>query len=108
MLVLTNPTQAGPVAILVVIILTYLSLLGVVTFLLFTGARLIRFLAHAIFNKKIRTTLSLRRAYLYATVLATLPMMAVGLNSMGGIQWYEILLLALFGGIGVIYIARRT
>jgi hypothetical protein len=35
-------------------------------------------------------------------------MMAVGLNSMGGIQWYEILLLALFGGIGVIYIARRT
>ena len=108
LLSLTAPSSAGPVVILFAFILFYLSLLGIVTFLLYTGAHFIYFLVQLFTNRIIRTKLSIRRAYLYATVIATLPMMAVGLYSVGGVKWYELILIALFGLIGIVYIARRT
>ena len=108
LLVTTAPGSAGPVVILLVFILMYLSLLGAVTFLLFVGTRVVYFLTHLLTNRKVRTRLSLNRAYLYATVLAALPMIVMGLYSVNGIRWYELVLVGIFGAIGVLYIVRRT
>jgi len=108
LLTTTAPGSAGPVVILVVFILLYLSLLGAVTFLLYAGTRIVYFLSHLLTNRKVRTRLSLNRAYLYATVLAALPMIVMGLYSVDGIRWYELLLVGIFGCIGVLYITRRT
>lgn len=104
----TNPTSIGPGGMLAVFILGYLSLLGVVTFLLFLGAKATRAIVHVMTGRLVRTTLTLRRAYLYSSVLAVIPMLFVSLYSAGGIMWYEVLLLILFGAIGVVYIAKRT
>ena len=104
----TTPGGAGPVVILFVFILMYLSLLGVVTFLLYAGMRVVYFLVDLLTNRKVHARLSLSLAYLYATVLATLPMIVMGLYSVNGIRWHELLLVGIFGVIGVLYIARRT
>lgn len=108
LLMTTAPGSAGPVVILFVFILIYLSLLGAVTFLLYAGTRVVYFLLQLLANRKVRTRLSLNRAYLYATVLAALPMIVMGLYSVDGIRWYELLLVVIFGCVGVLYIARRT
>lgn len=108
LLTLTAPSSTGPVVILFVFILTYLSLLGAVTFLLYAGTRTFYFVTHLLTNRPVRSRLSLNRAYLYATVLAVLPMVIVGLYSANGIRWYELLLVGIFGCIGVLYIAKRT
>lgn len=108
LLSLTAPSSAGPVVILAVFILAYLSLLGVVTFLLYYGAKTVRFLTKLFTNRTMRKELTLNRAYLYATVLAVLPMIIVGLYSVDGMRWYELLLVVIFGLTGVLYIARRA
>ncbi len=108
LLSLTAPSSAGPVVILAVFILAYLSLLGVVTFLLYYGAKTVRFLTKLFTNRTMRKELTLNRAYLYATVLAVLPMIVVGLYSVDGMRWYELLLVVIFGLTGVLYIARRA
>lgn len=104
----TNPSTAGLGGMLAVFILGYLSLLGVVTFLLYYGSRFWRFLTTS-FGVRVRpTAIALGRAYLFASVLSLLPMIAVGLYSSGGIRWYELVLLGLFGVIGMVYAARRA
>lgn len=104
----TNPGSVGPAGLLLVFILGYLSLLGLVTFLLFYGVKFWVYLVKLITRRTIRFQLTLKRSYLYASILATLPMMMVGLYSTGGISWYELLLISLFGAIGTLYIAKRT
>lgn len=104
----TSPSTAGLLGMLAVFLLGYISLLGVVTFLLYYGNRLFLLTVKSFKKRMHYTRLSLGRAYLYGSVLATLPMMAVGLYSTGGIAWYELGLLLLFGFMGVVYVARRT
>lgn len=104
----TNPGSVGPAGLLSVFILGYLSLLGLVTFLLFYGVKFWVYLVKLITRRTVRFQLTLKRSYLYASILATLPMMMVGLYSTGGISWYELLLIGLFGAIGTLYIAKRT
>ncbi len=105
LLTMTSPATVGLAGMLAVFLLGYLSLLGVVTFLLYYGSKL-----SLVVLKKFRKRdgLTLTKAYLYASVLSTLPMMLVGLYPTGGVEWYEVLLLILFGVMGVLYIARRT
>lgn len=104
----TNPGNISPAGMLGVFILGYVSLLGIVTFLLYYGAKIVHTIVHAITRRTIRAELSFRRAYLYASVLATLPMMIMSLHSAGGIMWYEPFLVAMFGVIGVLYVAKRV
>jgi hypothetical protein len=51
--------------------------------------------------------MSFRRAYYFSTVLAAAPVMLVGLQSVGSIGIYELILVILFEVIGCLYIAKR-
>ena len=109
LLTATNPGTAGLGGMLAVFIFGYLSLLGVVTFLLYYGSRMGVILMKLLGARSAgHSRLPLGRAYLYASVLGVLPMVAIGLYSTGGVKWYELLLLILFGIIGIAYIARRA
>lgn len=104
----TNPTQAGPFGILAVFITAYMSLIGVATFFLYFGSRLVAYISRAVMTRKPLPQLSLRHAYYYSTVVALAPIMLVGLQSVGGVTLYELLLVGLFVAIGVLYVAKRT
>lgn len=108
LLSITNPGNISPAGMLGIFILGYVALLGAMSFLLYYGSIAIKFIFRDVLKVKIHTNLSLNRAYLYASVLATLPMMIISLHSAGGIVWYELFLVLLFGAIGVFYIARRA
>jgi len=103
-----DPTQTGPLGILIVFILIYLSLLGVLTFLLYGVSRAIRRLTAAFTVKKPFGVLSLSRSYYLASVIALAPVMFIGMQSVGEVGVYEVVLVVLFVAIGCFYIAKRT
>jgi hypothetical protein len=104
----TTPATIGPLGILLVFILLYTSVLGVLTFLLFGCSRVIaKLIATLAIHKTIRP-LSLSRSYYYSSVLALAPVLFVGMQSVGEVSVYDVLLVVLFATIACIYIAKRT
>jgi hypothetical protein len=104
----TEPATVGPLGILIVFILLYVSVLGVLTFLLYGGSKAISKAAKSFTVKKPFTPLTLRRAYYFSSVIALAPVMMLGMQSVGSIGVYEVLLILIFELIACIYIAKRT
>jgi hypothetical protein len=104
----TEPASIGPLGILLVFILMYVSVLGVLTFLLYGGSRMVSKIASSFTVRKPIGSLSLRRSYYFSSVLALAPVMIVGMQSVGGVGIYELLLIIIFELIACIYIAKRT
>lgn len=101
------PTSIGPFGILSVFILAYLSSLGVVTYFLYAVSRLISHLSSAFTVKKPIGAINFRKSYYYSTVIAAAPILLIGLQSVGSIGAYEVILVMVFVIIGCIYITKR-
>lgn len=108
LLLTTEPATIGPVGILGIFILMYVSVLGVLTFLLHTGSKLMKKMVSPFAFKRPFVTLSLRRAYYFSSVIALAPVMIIGMQSVGGVGVYELLLIGFFEIVACIYIAKRT
>jgi hypothetical protein len=104
----TTPATIGPLGILFVFILLYVSVLGVLTFLLFGCSKIVVKIISVFFSRKPIHALSLGRAYYYSSVIALAPVLFIGMQSVGKVSVYEVLLVALFVVIACIYIAKRT
>lgn len=108
LLQMTNPTASGPLGILTVFILMYVSALGVLTFLLFLGSRVLAKVSRSLTVKRPFEPFSLGRAYYFSSVLALVPIMFIGMQSVGNIGFYDVVLVVLFAIIACIYIVKRT
>jgi hypothetical protein len=108
LLMTTTPATAGPLGLLVIFISAYLTSLGVMSFFLYGASRLFSTFFAGFATKKPLQPLSLRKSYYYATVVATAPVMLIGLQSVGAVGFYEVGLIILFVIIGCVYISRRT
>ena len=105
----TTPATIGPLGILFVFILLYVSVLGVLTFLLFGCSRIIaKLVSSIIVRKPTIQPLTLGRAYYYSSVLALAPVLFIGMQSVGEVSIYDVVLVVLFVVIACIYIAKRT
>lgn len=107
MLVLTTPASAGPFGLLVIFISAYLTALGLISFFLYGASRLLGHTVASFAVKKPYQPLSFRRSYYFSTVIATAPVMLIGLQSVGSVGIYESLLVILFVVIGCVYISKR-
>jgi hypothetical protein len=101
------PTTIGPLGILAVFILGYLSSLGVMTYFLYTVSRLVAHLSSAFTVKRPIQAMLFRHAYYYSTVIAAAPIMLIGLQSVGATGIYEVILVLIFVVIGCVYITKR-
>jgi hypothetical protein len=104
---MTTPATAGPFGILAIFIFAYLSSLGVMTVLLYGAGKGLNRLSLLFMTRKPFEPLTLSRAYYYSTVVALAPIMIIGLQSVGEVTIYELLLVALFVLIGCLYITKR-
>jgi hypothetical protein len=104
----TAPATAGPLGILIVFILMYVSALGVLTFFLYGASRVVARLSRSITVKRPLETISFSRSYYFSSVIALVPVMFIGMKSVGEVGVYEILLVMTFAVIACIYIAKRT
>jgi hypothetical protein len=104
----TTPATIGPLGVLFVFILIYVSVLGVLTFLLFATSEIVIKILYLFMPKRKVVPLTLRRAYYYSSVVALAPVLFVGMQSVGEVSVYDVLLVMVFVVIACIYIAKRT
>jgi hypothetical protein len=107
LLSVTKPSTVGPFGILLVFIFMYMSALGVLTLLLFGVSRaMVRITALLVVKKPIMP-LTLRRSYYYSSVLALAPVMFIGMQSVGEVGFYDVILISIFVAIACVYISKR-
>jgi len=103
----TTPSQVGAPGILAVFMLIYATILCLLTFLLWIGQRIMYRIGRPLHMFRRSSTLSLKRSYYYASVLALGPVIIISLQAVGGIGLYEIGLVCLFLFLGCVYVSRR-
>lgn len=108
MLQLTNPSTVGPLGLLAVFFLLYVIVLGAMTELLWAGSQFVQSIGQHVTSKRPPGSLSLKRSYYYSTVLALGPIMALAMLSIGSFGIYEALLIAVFLGVALLYVSRRS
>ena len=104
----TTPMTIGPLGILFVFILMYVSVLCALTFLLYGISAVAVRLSSSVMLKRPLQRLSLGRSYYFSSVIALAPVMLVGMQSVGEVGVYEVALIVLFVVISTVYIAKRT
>ena len=103
----TAPTSVGPFGILAVFVFSYISSLGIVTYVLYGASYLVSYVSSSLTVKKPIARLGFREAYYYSTIVAVAPVMLIGLQSVNTIGVYEYGLVGLFVLIGCLYITKR-
>lgn len=108
LLQVVSPSTAGPLGILGVFILIYLVALGLLSFFIYGLSRLVVVTAKQMVPRKPLGPLSFRQSYYYATVIATAPIITIGMMSVAQVGAYEVLLVMVLVGLGCFYVARRS
>lgn len=104
----TTPATIGPLGILIVFILMYMSVLSVLTFFIFSVSKLMTKISASVTVTRPMQPLTLRHAYYYASVLALAPVMLIGMQSVGDVAAYEVMLICIFIVIACVYIAKKS
>ena len=103
----TSPSTISPIGILVVYLVIYTLLLGVVTYFLFFGSRLLAMMV-GLFIERTPPKVSSRSAYLYGSVIAIAPVILIAIQSVSAIGITDVALVVLFELMACFYIWRRS
>jgi hypothetical protein len=104
---ITTPLSAGPFGILVIFIFSYILLVGVFAYILRIISLVVSRISTTFAPRKPIEGLSFRRSYYFSTVVASGPIMLIGLLSVGSVGIYEIILIIIFIVIGCLYVSKR-
>jgi len=104
---ITAPVSASPLMILFIFILTYLSSLGITAYIIYGFSYIISHTSTIFATKKPIERISFKRSYYYSTIIAAVPVMLVGLQSVGAIGIYEFFLVLFFALVGCLYVSKR-
>jgi hypothetical protein len=104
---ISTPITVGPFGILIIFIFAYLSLVGLIAYIIRFSSLVVTRISATFVPRKPIEELSFRRSYYYSTVVAAGPIMLVGLMSVGSIGIYEIILIVIFIIIGCLYVSKR-
>lgn len=110
LIVLTTipPSQAGALGILGVFLLMYITLICFLTFCLWFIGRIIQNVGKKAHMIRKPYEFSLKKAYYYSTVISFVPVILIGMQSVGGVGLYEVLLIGIFLLVGCLYVSRRS
>lgn len=103
----SSPTSAGPIGILAFFGSLYVLCLAVATFAIYGGSRAVARLGKVMSLRRPILPLSFLKSYYFATVVALLPVILLGVQSVGGVGLYDIVLLSLFGLLSCFYVAKK-
>lgn len=103
----TTPSTIPPIGILAFFVLLYTLVLCGLTYFLLATSRLVSWLRRKM-SLRASAHLTLRRAYLYASVLAFAPVIILAMQSVGTTGLTDILLVILFEAIACFYVWRRA
>lgn len=97
-----SPVDTGPLGILTVFALLYLFWLGVFFALLHGGIRLIAKLV-----KLKSKQMSAAKSYYIASIVAFVPVMLLGMQSVGQLEVRDVLLVGVFVSLAIFFVVKR-
>jgi hypothetical protein len=103
----TTPATINPLGIFFVFILMYISVVCILTFLLDKGSAMLARISSAVTVRRPIRALGLVRAYYFSSIVALAPVMLLGMQSVGEVSFYQVILVVLFVGIACMYISKR-
>lgn len=106
MLNITTPVSAGPFGVIAIFILMYLLCLGVFANVIYIFNRLYSHLSIAFVANRAPGAISFKKSYYFSTVLSAVPVMLVGIQSVGHLGVYEYVLVFIFAAVGYIYVLK--
>lgn len=101
------PSNAGPFGVLAIFVLIYISCLGIIALSICAFSRLIAHLSVIVMARRPIEAVSFRRSYYFATILSAVPVILIGLQSVGRIGFYEYLLVLIYAIIGCTYVHKQ-
>ena len=104
----TTPESSGAMGILAVFILTYSTILCLLTFVMWLLAKITNRLGNDLRLLKKPYSFSLKRSYYYSSVIALAPVIIISLQAVGGVGIYDLGLIIIFVGLGCLYVSRRV
>ena len=102
-----SPSGAHPAVLLLVFLLLYILFLLVILLLSIGVVRVRQRSMHGSGDRSMSERALLRRAYMYASVVALAPVIGIAINTVGGVSWREIALIIAFEGIALFYVWKR-
>ncbi len=101
----TNPKDVGPFGVLVVFLILYIFWLSIIFLMLRSGLIIFKKIYA---RSKHQRHLSERRAYYVASIVAFLPVLLLGLHSVGQLELRDAALAVLFVALAVFYALKRS
>lgn len=103
---MTNPTTAGPLGILVFFIGAYVFCMCLFYVLLVTAKRMtLRFVSEG--KRAVIESVPQSKLYYYSTVTALVPVIFLGMQSVGEVGVFEVVLLGIFEVLACFFIHKR-
>lgn len=107
-LFITRPSDVGAFGILLVFVFMYISILGMLTLLIFCiGKMVVKISTMFVVVGRPITPMTLRRSYYYSSVVALAPVMLIGMQSVGEVGFYDLVLIFIFVVVACIYVSKR-
>jgi hypothetical protein len=103
----TTPENAGAPGILAVFLLTYITILCALTFIVWLLAKVVNKFGAELHVLKKPYAFSIKKSYYYSSVIALAPVIIISLQAVGGVDIYELGLVVVFIGLGCLYVSRR-
>lgn len=97
-----SPVDAGPLGIFAVFALLYLFWLGIFFTLLHGGIRLL-----SRFHKTKIGTMSATKAYYIASIVAFMPVMLLGMQSVGQLEVRDVILVVIFASLAIFFVFKK-
>lgn len=104
----SSPTGVGPLGVLFVFVSFYLISLSIMTAVFYWGSRLMLRFRKVFSASGGRQGMSIGRSYYFATIAALVPVILIGLQSVGALSIYQVTLVVIFFAVGMFYVAKRT
>lgn len=105
----SNPVAIGPLGVLFVFGLIYLLFASSLFLVLHGGVALVeRFIPPQRLHQARHWQLGIRRAYYVASIAAFGPVMLLAMNSVGQLQWRDVLLVVTLLGLAVFYAFKKS
>ena len=107
LILVTTPTEVGPLGVLAFFVLLYASLLGAVAGLLRCGSKFLSKITKNFVLSRPVVILSTKRCYYLSTIISIAPVLVIAIQSFGGIGFLELGLILLFEVIVCFLVIKR-
>lgn len=103
----TSPSVNGPFGILAVFVFMYLLIFGVMSFVFYFCSYLINKLSIMFATRRPIDVLIFKNSCYFSAMISIAPVMLLGLQSVGVVSFYSLMLVVFFVVIGCLYISKK-